>query len=76
MWKNWVETDGPGVTIWRMRFACWVTKAAEIHSAFVITPVAFSRQQWLRELATMLRDTCIASLVISCVESAVYILGA
>ena len=41
MWENMVETDRPRMTIWRMRFACGVTKAAEKHSVFVITPVAF-----------------------------------
>ena len=76
MWKNMVETDRPRMAIWSMRFACWVTKAAERHSVFVITPVAFSRQQWVRELATTLRDTCIVCLVISYVQSAGYILGA
>jgi len=27
MWKNIVELDWPQVTIWRMRTACWITKA-------------------------------------------------
>jgi len=27
MWKNEVERDRPRVTIWRMRIACWITKA-------------------------------------------------
>jgi hypothetical protein len=26
-WKNYVETDRPQMTIWRMRSACWVTNA-------------------------------------------------
>jgi hypothetical protein len=37
----------------RMRFACWITKATEIHSEHVIL-TAFPRQQWLRERASML----------------------
>jgi hypothetical protein len=37
----------------RMRFACWITKATDTHSEYVIL-IAFSRQQWLRERATML----------------------
>jgi hypothetical protein len=40
--------------IWRMRFACWITKATDIHSEYVIL-IAFPRQQWLHESASMLR---------------------
>jgi hypothetical protein len=38
----------------RMRFACWITKAADTHWEYV-TLVAFPRQQWLRERASLLR---------------------
>jgi hypothetical protein len=31
----------------RMRFACWMTKATDTHSEYVLIVVA--RQQWLRE---------------------------
>jgi hypothetical protein len=34
--------------ILRMRFACWITKATDTHSQYVIL-IAFPRQQWLRE---------------------------
>ena len=27
MWKNTVEPDSPQMTIWRVRNACWITKA-------------------------------------------------
>jgi hypothetical protein len=40
--------------IWRMRFACWITKVTDTHSEYVIL-VAFPRQQWVRERASMLR---------------------
>jgi hypothetical protein len=33
-------------TIWRMRIACWITKATDIHSEYVII-IAFTLQQWL-----------------------------
>ena len=36
------------------RFACWITKATDTHSEYV-TLIAFPRQQWLRELTSMLR---------------------
>jgi hypothetical protein len=37
-----------------MRFACWITKATDTHSQYVIL-IAFPRQQWLRERASMPR---------------------
>jgi hypothetical protein len=45
-----------------MRFAFWITKATDTHSQDVIL-IAFPRQQWLRESASMLRFTYIACLV-------------
>jgi hypothetical protein len=49
-------------TIWRMRFACWISKATDTLSEYVIL-IGFPRQQWLRKRASMLRYTCIDSLV-------------
>jgi hypothetical protein len=40
--------------LWRIHFACWVTKAADIHSKYVLF-FAFQRQKWLRERASILR---------------------
>jgi hypothetical protein len=37
----------------RMRFACWITKATDTHSEYVIL-INFPRQQWLGERASML----------------------
>jgi hypothetical protein len=50
--------------IGRMRFVCWIAKAKDIHSEFVIL-TAFPRQQWLRERASMLRlhVHCLSCLV-------------
>jgi hypothetical protein len=50
------------MTIWRMRFACWIPKTINTHSEYV-TFIPFPRQQWLRERISMLRYTCIAYLV-------------
>ena len=36
MGKNMVEPDRPQMTVWRMRFACWVTKTTDTHSEYVI----------------------------------------
>jgi hypothetical protein len=41
-------------TIWRMRIACWITKATNTHSQYVIL-IDFPLQQWLRERTSMLR---------------------
>jgi len=32
-------------TIRRMRFACWITKATDTHSEYVVL-IPFPRQQW------------------------------
>ena len=32
MWKNIVEPDRPQMTILRMRIACWIPKATNIHT--------------------------------------------
>jgi hypothetical protein len=54
MWKNLVE---PNSRIRRMRRgACWITRATETHSEYVIL-VAFPRQQWLCQCA------CVAWIV-------------
>ena len=45
-----------------MRFACWITNATDTHSEYVML-IAFPRQQWLLERASILRYTYIACLV-------------
>jgi len=50
------------MTIWRMRFTCWTTKDTDTHSEYA-TVIAFPRQQWLRERASVLRYTYIACVV-------------
>ena len=40
--------------IWRMRFACWITKATNTPSEYVIL-IALQPQHWLRERASVLR---------------------
>ena len=46
----------------RMRIACWVPKATNPHSEYVI-PTAFPLQQWLHERPSVLRYTYIVCLV-------------
>ena len=59
MWKNIVEADRPQMTIWRMLVACWITKATNTYSEYVIL-IAFPLQQWLHESSSMLRYAYIA----------------
>jgi hypothetical protein len=37
IWKNIVEPDRPQVIIWRMRIACWITKAIDPYSEYVLS---------------------------------------
>ena len=46
----------------RMRFVIWITEGTDTHSEYVKV-IAFSRQQWLRERASILRLYYIACLV-------------
>jgi hypothetical protein len=40
----------------RMRIACWITKATDTHSEYVIL-IAFPRQQWWRKRASLQDST-------------------
>jgi hypothetical protein len=46
MWKNGIEPGRPQMTVLHMHIACWVTKATDTHSEYVIL-TAFPLQQWL-----------------------------
>ena len=62
MWKSIVQPGRPQIIIWRMRIACWIPKATNTHSEYVIL-IAFPLQQWLHERASVLRHTYIACIV-------------
>ena len=62
MCKNIVERDRPQTTIGHMHIACWITKATNTHSEYVIR-IAFSLQQWLHKCARMLCYTFISSII-------------
>jgi len=36
MWKNFVERGRAQMAIWRMRIACWIPKATDTHTEYVI----------------------------------------
>ena len=61
--KDVVQPGRPQVTIWRMRTACWITKARNAHPKYVLL-IALPLQQQLHEHASTLRCTYIACLVI------------
>ena len=46
--KNIVQLDRQQMTIWRKRIACWIPKATNTHSEYVIIN-DFLLQQWLHE---------------------------
>jgi hypothetical protein len=54
MWKFMVnpEVTDNSITL-RRRIACWITKATDTHSEYVIL-IAYPRQQWLHEEPSML----------------------
>ena len=56
MWENVDEADRAQTTIWRMRIACWLLKATNTHSVYVIV-IVFPLQKWLHESALLLRHT-------------------
>ena len=60
--KRFVQPERPPMTIWRIRIACWITKATSTHSFYLII-IIFSQQLWFHESASMLRYTYVASLV-------------
>ena len=63
MWKNVVQPYRPQMTIWSMRIACWIPKATNRHSEYVILIVS-PLQQWLHERASVLRCTYIVCLAV------------
>jgi len=57
------EPDSLQMTIWHMRMACWIPKATDAHAEYAIFR-DFPLQQWLYEVASLLRYTYFACLVI------------
>ena len=64
MWKNIIELGTPQMSMWRMRIACWIPKATNTHSEYVI-PIAFPLQQWLHGRASTLCCTYIVCLLLN-----------
>ena len=65
--KNFVQLDRPRMTTWRVRIACWIIKATNTHSEYVIF-IAFPIHQLLQERPSMLRhsimpNNCLSQLL-------------
>jgi len=52
----------PQMTIWRMCRTCWIPKATNAHSEYVIL-IAFPLQQWLHKCTSVLHYMHTACLV-------------
>jgi hypothetical protein len=62
-WKSFVELGRPQMAVWRMRIACWISRAKNKHSDCVIL-IVFPPLQWLHERsATFLLCTYIDYIV-------------
>jgi len=67
MWKNVAQRGRPQMTIWRIRIACWIPKATNIHKDCVIH-IAFPLQQRLHGRASMLCSTSFVCLSSYCIN--------
>jgi hypothetical protein len=76
LWDNVgnVPWGRPQMTIWRMRIACWITKATNTHSEYITT--VFPLQKWLHESTSMLRHPyiCLSTLALHEGESPLFYL--
>ena len=61
--KNIVEPERQQIREWHIRIACWLPKATNTNSQYLII-IAFLLQKWLHESISILRSTYIACLVI------------
>ena len=59
MFKSIAEPGRPQKKIWHTRTACWIPKATNTHSGYVIL-TAFQLKQWLHERASVLKGHCLS----------------
>jgi len=60
--KKMVHAGRPQMTIWRMRFTCWITKATDIHSEYVML-LLFHGNNCYTNVPTLYAYTYIACLI-------------
>ena len=63
MWENIVEPDWPQMTLWLTCIVCWIPKATNSHSEYVIL-IAFPLQQWLDECCYIIHTLPVLLLLI------------
>ena len=61
MWESKTAPYRSQITIWFMRIACWITKATDTKSEYILI-IVFPLQQLFRERASILRNVYIACL--------------
>jgi hypothetical protein len=70
MWKNNEGADRPQMTKWRVRIACWISRATNTDSV-----ISFPLPQQFHECTPVLLYTNNASLVESCIVVVVTLFG-
>jgi hypothetical protein len=55
-WENMLQLDRPQMTIWRIRMACWITKAADTHSEYVIFIFQVTSSRYVSNRVCLLSD--------------------
>ena len=71
MFKNTVQPDRPQMIIWHRPIACWIPKATNTNSEYVIL-IALPLPQWLQERASMLRYSYNACLLFVSISFCIY----
>ena len=61
-WKQFVEPGRPQITTWHTHIACWIPKATNTLSEYVIV-TDFALQKWLHKHTSVLHYTYTACLV-------------
>jgi len=74
VWENTVETDRPQVTVWRLRIACWLSKATNTDSEHVLTWFSTTTMVAITRLNVTLYAHCLSLLVLLCLCENVLIL--
>jgi hypothetical protein len=63
MSKNLADRERPQNKTWHMRVTCWISRTTRAHAQNYVIFIAFPRQKWFRERASILRFMYTASLV-------------
>jgi hypothetical protein len=61
-WKNIVELDRPQTTLWRIRITCWIPKAKDTQSEYVIYYLSIVAIVARTRLNITLRLHCVSGL--------------